>query len=458
MTNEEGDRTFSREPQASAADPLGRSARLRLAAKRFPGRWSLVIGHWSLVIGIWALVISPAAARAEADDAPVFALRTADGRTARGPLLALGPGWSVQLGGKAPVKAAGDEVLSLRRAEGALPPPPDDQHLVLTNGDRVPFKGLRLAGERLHFRNALLADGKDAEASAALASVALIWLTAPASADSAETYRRELLSQTRKRDVVVLRNGDVLEGLLNKLEGDRLEIEVDRKPVTVKLPQAAVVAPSTELAEKPKPKGVQARLVLGGDDAAAGARLTLVEASSDGRTLTGKTAWGAAVKAPLARVAALDLTHGRALYLSELQPARYEFTPFLGETGPRWPLGRDGTPDGRDLRLGGSVYDRGLGMHTQSRATYDLPAGCRRFEALVGLDDRRGRRGAVKVQVLVDGKAADLGLDGELTAATGPRAVSVPLTGARTLTLVVDFGARGDVQGVVDWADARLVK
>ena len=32
------------------------------------------------------------------------------------------------------------------------------------------------------------------------------------------------------------------------------------------------------------------------------------------------------------------------------------------------------------------------------------------------------------------------------------------LTGAKDLTLVVDFGSNGSVQDDVDWADARLIK
>jgi hypothetical protein len=409
-----------------------------------------------VAVSLLIIFLSPLAAVAAEDAGPTFTLHSSDGKTFKGPLRELAWDWTVSLGGRDGVKLKGEDVLSLRRAAVALPPPPADDHLVLHNGDRVPFRGLHLVGERLHFRHALFGDK---EASVGIGATALIWLTTPSSADSAESFRRELLSQTRKRDVVVLRNGDVLEGLLNKWEADHLEIEVDGKATTVKLPQVAAAALSTELADKSKPKGVLGKLVVGGDDAAAGTRLTLLEAtSSDGRTLVGKTTWGAEVKLPLARAAALDLVGGRAVYLSELTPQRYDFTPFLGDAGPRWPLGRDAAADGGDLRLGGSVYDRGLGMHAQSRVAYALPADCRRFEALVGLDDRRGRRGSAQVQVLLDGKPAALGWDDDLTAARGPRRLSIPTAGAKTLTLVVDFGARGDVQAAVDWADARLVK
>ena len=86
-----------------------------------------------------------------------------------------------------------------------------------------------------------------------------------------------------------------------------------------------------------------------------------------------------------------------------------------------------------------------------------MPKDCRRFEALVGLDDRGGREGSVRVRVLADGKPLDLGDDHELTAGDS-LSVRVDVTGAKELTLEVDFGKGGPVQDHVDWVDARFVK
>jgi NPCBM/NEW2 domain len=146
------------------------------------------------------------------------------------------------------------------------------------------------------------------------------------------------------------------------------------------------------------------------------------------------------------------MLQGRAAYLSDLR-ARYEHTPYLGL---RWPLAVDRAVTGLDLRLGGGTYDKGVGMHSPSRATFDLPRGARRFEALVGLDEVTGKLGSSVVQVLVDNKpllnpAAELSPDRPL-----PLRVALP-SGARTLTLVVDLGGGGDVQDHVDWADARVI-
>jgi hypothetical protein len=166
------------------------------------------------------------------------------------------------------------------------------------------------------------------------------------------------------------------------------------------------------------------------------------------------TLFGGAVRVPLAEVAALNTYQGRAVYLSDLKPRRYEHTPFLGD---RWPWRADASAAGLDLRLGGGTYDKGLGLHSASHLTFALPAGAKRFEALAGLDDVTGRAGGVRVQVSADSKPV---LDPAVTLAGGnpPHELRLPLpAGARELTLAVEFGGGGHVQDHVDWADARIV-
>src|SRR5262249_40078609 len=146
---------------------------------------------------------------------------------------------------------------------------------------------------------------------------------------------------------------------------------------------------------------------------------------------------------------------GRAVYLSDLKPRRYEHTPYFGVS---WPWVADGSVAGQDLRLGGSTFDKGLGLHSASRLIFDLAGGYQRFEALVGLDERSGRAGGATVQVLVDGKPQSLGWNGALRGGEGPHPVRLGVAGAQSLTLVVEFGRRGDVADHVNWADARLIK
>ena len=157
----------------------------------------------------------------------------------------------------------------------------------------------------------------------------------------------------------------------------------------------------------------------------------------------------------MAELAALTVHQGHAVYLSDLKPIKYEYHSYLDAS---WPFAADGNVAEHDLLLGGSTYDKGVSLHSHARLTYRLAGAYRRFEALVGLDDKDGRRGSVQVRVLADGRVLDLGDEHELTARSGPRSIGVAVEGVRQLTLEVQFGDNGDVQDVVDWVDARLVK
>jgi NPCBM/NEW2 domain len=401
-----------------------------------------------IALTLGALLASAGAAWADDAPVPFFVVRTADGKAVKGGLRELGPDWSVRLGDDG-ARVDGADVLSVRRVGRPLPARPVETQLILAGGDCVPVDRPVLIGERVHFHSPHLADGKDA--SAPLSSVTVIWFAGTAT-EPPERLRRRLAGETRKRDVVLLRNGDVVEGVLTALDEKTIAIEVDKKPVAVDVSRTAAIALSSDLTETPRPKGVYGRVILD----AGGARLSLATARcADGATLTGTTLFGAALSVPLTNIAALDLFQGKAVYLSDLKPSRYVYLPYLDD---RWDYARDGSVAGLDLRVAASTYDKGVGLHSHSRLSYAVPPACRRFEALVGLDDRTGRRGSVRIRVVADGKPLDVGGDRELTAADDPLSVRVDLAGVKELTLEVDFGKGGPVGDHVDWVDACFVK
>jgi hypothetical protein len=401
----------------------------------------LILAPLSLVLTLSLLAADP--------PPPTFTAATGAAPVG-GPLRELKADWSLRLGDKT---LAANEFVALRRNDAKLPAFPVETHVILANGDRIPVESPRLAGEKLLFRHPDLGDGKDV--SVPLSAVSVLWFAAPDNAEQPDLLRRQLANSASARDRVILRNGDTVDGLLNALDAKRVEIEANKKPVEIALEKVAAVALSADGANKLTPKGAYARVVLGGD----GTCLSLASATcDDGATLQGKTAFGAAFRAPLSRVAALDVMQGPAVYLSDLKPAKFEQSSYLGEGGVKWPLAADSAVTGRDLRLGGSTYGKGLGMHARSVAVYAVEGKYRRFEAVVGLDDESGKDGSARVRVLGDGKALDLGGDGELTAKRGPLAIGVKIEGVKELTLEVDFGRRGDVRGHVNWCDARVVK
>lgn len=405
------------------------------------------------------LVLFPSAGARTADEPanpPIFAVRTARGGLVQGNWRHLDTDWSVRLGAGEGTLVSGADVLSVRRVDVPLPPLPVEDHLLLANGDRVPCveNSLRLVGEKLHFRHANLEQGK--EASVSLAAVSVLWRIAPEKTLDAEKLRRRLARGTRTQDTVCLRNGDIVAGVLADLDAKKVEVEVEKKRVAVPMSQLAYIALNTELAESLRPKGVYARLILTDGRPGKGGRLSLTSASCrDGATLTGTTVFGARLRVPLQEVVALDLHGGKAVYLSDLKPSKYEFHPYLDGA---WPFAADSNVAEHDLLLGGSTYDKGIGLHSHARLTYRPGGAYRRFEALVGLDDKDGRLGSVRVRVLADGEPLDIGVNRELTAHSRPLAIHVKIEGVRELTLEVEFGDNGEVQDVVNWVDARLIK
>jgi hypothetical protein len=393
-------------------------------------------------------------ARSAAADEPVFVARTAAGKQFKGPIARLGADWAVEIGARPRRKIASGELVELRQQGVDLPPLPSDEHLVLASGDRLPFRSLRLDDEKLFIKHPDLEGG--AEISLPLSAIVLIWRGGPDRVVVPERWRRQLQASKRPRDRVVLRNGDSLEGTLNTIAGGSVEVEAGKNTVKARWGQVAAIALSSELTDRPRPaSGLAARVVLTATERSPGARLTLTAPSLVMGELRGRTSFGAILRVPVERIASLELLGGKVVSLSSLKPSKYEYRPYLDE---KWSWSLDSNVTGRDLRVGGSVYDHGVGTHACCRLTYPLDGAYRRFEALVGLDDLDGRRGRVRIAVEVDGKAVDLGKKDVLCRGTGPRQIAVPVAGARELTLVVECADNGPVQAVVNWVQARLYR
>ncbi len=401
----------------------------------------------SLVLLFGAL--GSACVTAEPDTSPpLFDIYTADAGVVSGPLQLLGDDWSVTLAGKEPVKIDAGQLIGLRRKGVPLPGPPEAEHVVLVNGDQIPGVVVQIVGERLRFQAQI---GAGRELSLPLENLTLLWITGPEGAGDSATLRRRLVAERRRRDVLLLRNGDRIQGTLTSLNGDTIRFEGDNhKEIQVERAKLAALAFNTELARPLRPAGGYGRVVL-----TNGCRLSLASAHTENHSLVGKTLFKDTVQIPLQDVGAVDLRQGRAVYLSDLKPRHYEDSPYLDL---HWPYVRDASVAGNELRLAGNTYDKGLGMHAESRLTFDLAGGYRWFEAVVGLDERTGRAGSARLEVLVDGKPQTPADIRELAGSDPPRMIRIPVTGAQELTLVVKFGSRGDVQSHVDWADARLIK
>ena len=384
--------------------------------------------------------------------ATTFVVRKSDGTEIRGVLAGIDDTFRLEVGTKVLRKLGADEWLSIRQAGLDLPPLPSDEQIVLASGDRIPARNLRLDDEKLRFRHPDLDGGK--ESVVPIAAVAMVWRLATDGTVRAAHQRNDLLRSKRKRDTILLRNGDRIEGTLEALSATEVEVEVARKKVVAKWPQVSAVLLSTDLTEKARPKESRAWLVLSATERSPGGRFAVVAPSCDGATFSAKTTFGAILRVPLERVVSLDLMANLIVQLSELTPSEYTYTPYLDE---KFPYRIGANVMGRDLLLGGSYYDKGVGLHAGSRISYPLGAKFSRFDALVGLDDLDGRDGQVRIRLLLDGKAVDLGKTA-WTSRDGAVRISVDVAGAKEMTLVVEPGANRPIRGVVNVVEARLIR
>src|SRR5262249_42040729 len=128
--------------------------------------------------------------------------------------------------------------------------------------------------------------------------------------------------------------------------------------------------------------------------------------------------------------------------------------PFLDLS---WPLRNDRNVSGGFLALRGSEYPRGLGVHSRSSVTYRLDGKYRRVHAVLGIADGTAGEGGGGFEVAVCWKRAF-----KSAAPTGPSARPLvdrlDVSGAKVLTLSVDYATQGDILDHADWCDALLIR
>ncbi len=184
-----------------------------------------------------------------------------------------------------------------------------------------------------------------------------------------------------------------------------------------------------------------------------GSRLGVTGVRFERGRIVATTRFKAEVRLPIGELAQVHALNASVVYLSDREASGTIYEPYLGPTRP---YRRNATVAGEVIRLGGVSYDRGIGTQSRTLLAYKLEPGSKRFQALVGLDDRAGPLGNVVFKVRVDDKI--LYESPPMSAGEAPRSVDVDLTGARFLILMTEFGERGDVQDHADWAEARIIR
>jgi len=382
-------------------------------------------------------------------ESPRFTVHTTELKPTTGQILRLDADGTLTLKDPAALVPAGN-LVSLRRLDRPLPAFARNPMIILANGDRI--RGVVLGGDTkvIKFQPAW---SKDAPWEVSLSTLAAIW-GRPQPADMpTDPSAYPWADSPKRRDVLWLRNGDIARGTIEGFTVDPLGVRIktaDPLPTTHRLDNVTALAFDPSLARVRKPKTAYYRLTL-----TDGSRIGLATAISEGTSLSGTTLFGPKLQVPLTEVVSLDVHQGKAIYLSDLKPKKAEVQPYQSMS---WPWAADRSIRGNPITLGADTFEKGLGTHSRTTLTYDLAGKYRRFESLVGLDPLTGRRGAVDLRILIDGKEQPLPDLLGLTLGKSPQAITIDLKAAKELTLIVDYGPTGDVQDDVNWADARLIE
>jgi hypothetical protein len=251
----------------------------------------------------------------------------------------------------------------------------------------------------------------------------------------------------RGGDLLLLNNDDVLTGSIEQFgpEEWRIVAAGQTRSVPAKLVRGAAL--DLALLDYTPPAGLSARVRLSDGSVLAAASLL---STPDG--LRVETAIGSPLVLKPNAVAGVAFRGGNALLLSDAAPLQIETRPFLDDV-PRPRM--DANLWGGGLSLGGVECDKGIGARGYTRIDYSAE-GFSRFYAAVGVDDAADESASVVFRVLLDEKTAFE--SEEMTVAAPPKQVALELAGAKVISLVVDFGARGDVGDAAVWCEPRLVR
>jgi hypothetical protein len=408
-------------------------------------------GSWWLACGGWLLLLAMAG-RAPAGDSstdgsdPTFKALLIDGRELTGRIVSFDDS-KITIATKEARKESlpfNQLVKVTRETPGAIAAGESSQAVLLGDGDRLMRASIGTATDAsLEVRSELL--GKvDVPLDAVLGLV----LTAAGQAVEFEKVLERIQSESRTSEVLWLTNGDRVDGSFLGMDERNIKLEVDRKPLEIERGGVVAAGFDPKLLNYPRPAAAFLEATLGD-----GSRLGLISPRLVEGNIQATTRFGKPIRLSLTELARLCSRSDSVVYLSERQPARAQYEDYVGPTLPYRP---DRAVDGLPIRLGGQAFDRGIGTQSRTLLAYRIQPGDRRFQALIGVDERAGPLGSVVFRVFVDRQ--EQFKSPPMTDRDPPKALDIDLAGGKILILATEFGDRGNVRDLADWAEARIIR
>ena len=340
-----------------------------------------------------------------------------------------------------------DDLLSMSFGRQSVPLSGGDPLVILANGDRLVLRPVGL------FDDVLTATWHKLQSRAALKlpleTVAAIVFDLPTATDDRQRMYADLQTLPAGEDVVLLANGDRVQGEFERLDGAFVHLKTTSGVLKLDRSRVHAIRMNPDLTAAPKMEG--RRQVLSLRD---GSRFTARTVELIDRDLKCVTFAKQELLIPATDCVSCKIYGARALPLADREPAQVTFVPYLSN---QWPLVKNANVLRGPLALRGVEYSTGLGVHSRTLATYEIQAKDREFRATVGIDDCASGGGSVRFAIELDGRRVWISpeLTGRSPAVVVP---AVKLGGAKKLTLIVDFGAHADVADYANWCDAVMVR
>lgn len=273
-------------------------------------------------------------------------------------------------------------------------------------------------------------------------------LAPPEQGSGLENWLARLRDEPRSSEVVWLNNGDRIAGSFLGMDDRSIKLQVDQKPLEIDRGGVVAIGFDPKLLNYPRPEGPYLEATLGD-----GTRIGLTSARLVDGGIEARTRFGKPVRFPVSELVRLHARSKSLVYLSERRPARAQYEEYVG---PTLPFRLDHSVDGHPMRIGGQTYDRGIGTQSRTLLAYRIEPGDRRFQALVGVDERAGPLGSVVFRVFVDRQ--ERFKSDPMTDRDPPKALDIDLSGGKILILATEFGHRGNIRDLADWAEARIIR
>lgn len=286
--------------------------------------------------------------------------------------------------------------------------------------------------------------------------------------EAVESAWQEIVDSPATGDIIVVRKTsrpaegedklmvvlDRLEGVVQEVTADTVKFEFDGDTIDVR---------------REKLEGILYYSPVSRDLASPTCRLTDIMGSFwniktvrlEGDQLQVETTAGLTTSLPVASLRKLDFSVGNTTFLSDMDPDSVEWSPFFESPATQARLAklyqprRDTAFEGGRLMLGGQSYDKGLAIHSRTKLVYRIPKDSKKFIATIGIDDRVGDDGNVRLTISDDNKTL---FDQSVAGKDDPLEVVLDLTGVRRLTILVDFGDEIDIGDHLDLCNARITK